>query len=272
LQEELFTNTRVAARNDFSTPHIFGYARARALESIGTNVLRCGLVLILVLFGTTKFTAAEAAAIKPLVSNSPLMSWLYGVLSDQGASALIGTIEIATAVLIAARPVSARASAVGSALGIGTFVTTLSFLFSTPGALAATHRTSSSSPPRSPPGRRRSGLPPRSRRRTPPSSRSTPPQTRVPGHAREPSFVSWRRAVTADASTQPECGGLQSLIPRGRRGRTMSHSESYDVIIIGSGAGGGTLAQHLARRGSESCSPSAGITSRARRPTGNLAA
>jgi len=132
-------NTRVATRTEFSTPDIFGYTRARALEAIGTNVLRYGLVLILVLFGTMKFTAAEAAAIKPLVSNSPLMSWLYGVLSDQGASALIGTIEIATAILIAARPVSARASAVGSALAIGTFLTTLSFLFSTPGALAATH-------------------------------------------------------------------------------------------------------------------------------------
>jgi uncharacterized membrane protein YkgB len=132
-------NTRVAARTEFSAPHIFGYTRARALESIGTNVLRYGLVLVLVLFGTTKFTAAEAAAIKPLVSNSPLMSWLYGVLSDQGASALIGTIEIATAILIAVRPASARASAIGSALAVGTFLTTLSFLFTTPGALGATH-------------------------------------------------------------------------------------------------------------------------------------
>jgi len=132
-------NTRVAARTEFPTTNIFGYTRAHALESIGTQVLRYGLVVVLVLFGTTKFTAAEAAAIKPLVSNSPLMSWLYGVLSDQGASALIGTVEIATAVLIAARPLSARASAIGSALAVGTFLTTLSFLFTTPGALGATH-------------------------------------------------------------------------------------------------------------------------------------
>ena len=132
-------STRVAAQTEFPAPHIFGYARARTLESIGTNVLRYGLVLVLVLFGTTKFTADEAAAIKPLVSNSPFMSWLYGALSDRGASALIGTIEIATAVLIAARPLSARLSAIGSALAIGTFFTTLSFLFTTPGALAATH-------------------------------------------------------------------------------------------------------------------------------------
>ena len=132
-------NARVATRNEFPATHIFGYARARVLESIGTQTLRYGLVLILVLFGMTKFTAAEAAAIKPLVSNSPIMGWLYGVLSEQGTSALIGSIEIATAILIAARPISARASAIGSALAAGTFLTTLSFLFSTPGALAATH-------------------------------------------------------------------------------------------------------------------------------------
>ena len=132
-------NARVATRNEFPASHIFGYARARVLESIGTQTLRYGLVLILVLFGSTKFTAAEAAAIKPLVSNSPIMGWLYGVLSEQGTSALIGSIEIATAILIAVRPISARASAIGSALAVGTFLTTLSFLFSTPGALAATH-------------------------------------------------------------------------------------------------------------------------------------
>ena len=132
-------NTRVATPAELHASNVFGYTRARALESIGSQVLRYGLVLILVLFGTTKFTAAEAAAIRPLVSNSPFMSWLYGVLSDQGASALIGTVEIVTALLIAARPISARASVLGSALAVGTFLVTLSFLFTTPGALGATH-------------------------------------------------------------------------------------------------------------------------------------
>jgi uncharacterized membrane protein YkgB len=132
-------STRVAAQPQFPAGSIFGYTRARALEAIGTQVLRYGLVLVFVLFGVAKFTAAEAEAIKPLVSNSPFMSWLYSVLSDQGVSRLIGTIELAAALLIALRPVSARASAVGSALAIGTFLVTLSFLFSTPGALGATH-------------------------------------------------------------------------------------------------------------------------------------
>ncbi|OFX22300.1 MAG: hypothetical protein A2V77_18755 [Anaeromyxobacter sp. RBG_16_69_14] len=132
-------STRVEARTEFPASNIFGYTRARALEAVGTQVLRYGLVLVLVLFGISKFTAAEAEAIKPLVTNSPIMSWMYGVLSDQGASRLIGSIELIIAVLIAARPVSARASTIGSALAVGMFLTTLSFLFSTPGALGATH-------------------------------------------------------------------------------------------------------------------------------------
>jgi len=132
-------STRVEARTDLPTSSIFGYTRARALEALGTQVLRYGLVAVLVLFGLAKFTAAEAEAIKPLVSNSPFMSWMYAVLSDQGASRVIGSIELIAAALIAARPVSARISAIGSLLAVGIFLSTLSFLFSTPGALAATH-------------------------------------------------------------------------------------------------------------------------------------
>ena len=130
-------NTHVETR---SLPaSLLSPTRARALEAGGIQALRYGLVLVLVLFGATKFTAAEAAAIQPLVANSPLMSWLYSLLSAEGASRLIGSVELVTAALLAARPLSARASALGSALAAGTFLATLSFLFSTPGALSAAH-------------------------------------------------------------------------------------------------------------------------------------
>jgi uncharacterized membrane protein YkgB len=46
---------------------------------------------------------------------------------------VLGVVEIAIALLIAARPFSPRASAVGSALAIGMFLTTLSFVVTTPG-------------------------------------------------------------------------------------------------------------------------------------------
>jgi len=113
--------------------------RTAQLQTVGTNVLRYSLVAIFLLFGALKFTPADAAAIKPLVSNSPPMSWLYAFLSDQGVSNLIGTSELVTAALLAVRPLSPKLGAIGGALAVGTFVATLSFLFSTPGALSPMH-------------------------------------------------------------------------------------------------------------------------------------
>jgi uncharacterized membrane protein YkgB len=68
------------------------------------------------------------------------MFWLYKVFSLQAVSNLIGVIEIAIAVLIALRPFSARLSFVGSIGAIITFLLTVSFLFSTPGAFQFSHR------------------------------------------------------------------------------------------------------------------------------------
>jgi uncharacterized membrane protein YkgB len=80
-----------------------------------------------------KFTAYEAEGIRPLVANSPLMSWVYNIWSVQGFSSLLGATEIAIAVMIALRPLSVKVSAIGSGLAIPMFLTTLSFLLSTPG-------------------------------------------------------------------------------------------------------------------------------------------
>jgi len=103
------------------------------LEAVGQAIVRYGLVLVLGWIGALKFTAYEAAGIQPLVANSPLMSWMYGFLSVQGFSNLLGTVEIAVAAMIALRPVSPRIAAVGSAMAVMMFLTTLSFLLSTPG-------------------------------------------------------------------------------------------------------------------------------------------
>jgi uncharacterized membrane protein YkgB len=110
-----------------------------ALEKLGVHISRYGLVITLLLIGVLKFTVGEAQGIQPLVANSPLMSWLYRILSLQGVSNLIGLIEITVAVLMALRPVSARLSFIGSIGAIITFVLTVSFLFSTPGAFQFSH-------------------------------------------------------------------------------------------------------------------------------------
>lgn len=106
-------------------------------ERTATFILRYGLVAILTYFGAFKFTRVEAEAIQPMVAASPLLSWLYGVLSVGGASRLIGVVELLTAALLVARSWSARAGFVGSLMAVGTFVTTLSFLFTTPGVWVA---------------------------------------------------------------------------------------------------------------------------------------
>jgi uncharacterized membrane protein YkgB len=90
-------------------------------------------VLVLVWIGAMKFTAFEAKAIQPLVANSPLLAWTYGVLTLRGLSNLLGCVELTIAALIAIRPLAPRLSAVGSVMAVGTFLTTITFLFSTPG-------------------------------------------------------------------------------------------------------------------------------------------
>jgi uncharacterized membrane protein YkgB len=111
-------------------------ARGRTLQSAGGIVLRWGLVVIILWYGAFKFTRTEAEALVPLLSSSPLLSWLYLATDVRGASRLIGIVEIAIALLIALRPVRPRFSAVGSMLAVGMFLTTLSFLVTTPGTWA----------------------------------------------------------------------------------------------------------------------------------------
>lgn len=105
----------------------------RIIERTGYFVIRYGLVLLLVWIGAMKFSSFEAAAIKPLVETSPLMSWMYDSLSVRGVSCLLGTVELSIAVMIALRPVSAKLAAVGSFVAVFMFITTLSFILSLPG-------------------------------------------------------------------------------------------------------------------------------------------
>src|SRR6266849_1371389 len=105
------------------------------LASVGAHISRYSLVLILFWIGIQKFTVAEAEGIKPLIAHSPLMSWMYSFLSVRAASSLIGVVEVSVALLMALRPISPKASFLGSLGAIITFLTTVSFLFSTPGVL-----------------------------------------------------------------------------------------------------------------------------------------
>ena len=103
------------------------------LQNVGANVIRYGLVIILVFVGALKFTAYEAEGIQGLVANSPLMSWAYSLFSVRTFASLLGIVEITFGVLIATRPFAPKLSAIGSLGSIFMFLVTLSFLLTTPG-------------------------------------------------------------------------------------------------------------------------------------------
>src|SRR5258708_17694521 len=80
-----------------------------------------------------KFTGYEAAGIAPLEINSPLMNCVYYPLGERNLHNLLGVVEIALGLGIALRYVFPLVSGIASLLSVGMFLTTLSFLFTTPG-------------------------------------------------------------------------------------------------------------------------------------------
>ena len=107
------------------------------VASAGRQLVRYGLVVVIAWIGALKYTSYEAAAIQPLIAHSPIFSWLYSIVSVRAFAAVLGTAEIIAALLIAIRPLAPRLSVIGSAMGVLLFLSTLSFLFTTPGATAA---------------------------------------------------------------------------------------------------------------------------------------
>jgi reactive chlorine resistance protein C len=103
------------------------------ITTLGHRVLRYGLALVIAWIGIMKFTGYEARGIEPLVAHSPLLGWMYRIWTVRQFAAGLGAIEISIAILIAVRPWSRKACATGSAVAVLMFLTTLSFLFSTPG-------------------------------------------------------------------------------------------------------------------------------------------
>lgn len=105
-----------------------------SFEGIAGQLLRLAMVFVFLSFGAHKFTAYEATGIAPMVTNSPLTSWL-NAFGTQGASMVVGVAELTFGLLLAIgfwRPESPLAIA-GAAGSVITFLTTLSFMLTTPG-------------------------------------------------------------------------------------------------------------------------------------------
>ncbi|ABV93617.1 putative inner membrane protein [Dinoroseobacter shibae DFL 12 = DSM 16493] len=112
---------------------------ASRLDRLGDRVSRISLsavrltsATVLGWIGAMKFTAYEAGAIQGLVQSSPLTAWLYDILSVQGASNLIGAVEIATALLLLLGAKFPKAALLGALGALATFAVTVSFLFTAP--------------------------------------------------------------------------------------------------------------------------------------------
>ncbi|GAA1206581.1 DUF417 family protein [Pseudonocardia alaniniphila] len=103
------------------------------VSTAGMIILRYGLAVVIAWIGALKYTGSEAVRIQQYISHSPLMSWMDSVLTVRTLSDVLGTVEIAAAVLICLKLVLPRSSVVGSVLATLVFLSTLSFLFTTPG-------------------------------------------------------------------------------------------------------------------------------------------
>lgn len=98
----------------------------------GIHAMRITTATVLGWIGAMKFTAYEAGAIEGLVASSPLTSWLYQVFSLQGASNLIGSVELLTAALLLLGFRFPLLALAGSVAALVTFLVTSSFLLTAP--------------------------------------------------------------------------------------------------------------------------------------------
>lgn len=103
---------------------------AKLIEHI---LLRYGLALVLLWIGGMKFTSYEAHGIMGLEANSPFMRPLLAAFGVQGLANLLGVTEIATAILLIAGRFYPHIGLIGSSVAILMFLTTLTFLVTTPG-------------------------------------------------------------------------------------------------------------------------------------------
>lgn len=105
----------------------------RYVSLVGRLILRYGLAMVIAWIGALKYTNSEAVRIQQYITHSPFMSWMASVLNVRILSDVLGAVEIIAALLIALGPWLPRFSAIGSALASLLFLSTLSFLFTTPG-------------------------------------------------------------------------------------------------------------------------------------------
>ncbi|HET9398828.1 MAG TPA: DUF417 family protein [Sphingomicrobium sp.] len=101
-------------------------------QRLGEEALRWSLVVIFAFFGIAKFAAYEAEGVAGIAQDYWLFFWLYPLGGVQFASNVIGTLELTTGLLLALGSRFTLASLAGAAMGVCTFLVTLSFMLIAP--------------------------------------------------------------------------------------------------------------------------------------------
>jgi uncharacterized membrane protein YkgB len=112
----------------------FNVAEAGAGSYRPLAIMRWVMVIIFVSFGMQKFTLQSAEGIAQFISNSPLVSWL-SIFGLRGEAYVLGVTEFVIAALLTAGAFNPALSALGSLMGVATFLVTWSFFFTTPGVV-----------------------------------------------------------------------------------------------------------------------------------------
>ena len=107
--------------------------RSSRTTATAALVARYALVIVIAWFGAMKFTYYESHGISPLIANSPFMSWIYHIMSISTFGRLLGIFELLAAALLALKPWFPKASILGGLLASLFFLSTLSFMITTPG-------------------------------------------------------------------------------------------------------------------------------------------
>lgn len=100
-------------------------------------LMRLALVVIFAAFGYAKWFDYEAQGLVPLIGNSPLLAWMHDVFGIRGASYALGAAEWSFGLLLLAGFWSRRLGLLGAVGSTLTYLTTLTLIFSTPGAWEA---------------------------------------------------------------------------------------------------------------------------------------
>jgi uncharacterized membrane protein YkgB len=102
-------------------------------EEVEYHVLRASMVIIFAFFGYTKWHQYAAEVLRPFISSSPFISWLYPAFGLRGATRFLGISDWTMFALLYAGFWDKRFGIIGALGSTGTFLTTVSIIPFIPG-------------------------------------------------------------------------------------------------------------------------------------------